>query len=450
MSELTKFSAFTALCVCALAQTAVRGADEPTFAKDIAPIVMQNCASCHRPEGAAPFSLVSYEDVKRRGRQVAQVTQSRFMPPWLPSRDAACVPLEGSRGLSDEQIATIKKWIEAEMPRGDEAVAPTVPTFKSGWTLGQPDLILTMPEPYIMVAGDSDILRSFVIPVELDEDKLITAIELWPDNPRALHHVSFLIDMTGTARMLDDADPGPGYYGMSDIGLNQTGSYGGWSLGAPVMRYPAGIVRRLPAKCDFVVNIHFNATGKTEAHQVKVGLHYAKPDAGELRELHTVTLGSNAFAVKAETKRTDVTDEFVLPVDVRLVGLSAHAHYLCSRMNVTATLPDGTTKCLLKVDDWDFNWQQPYQLKEPLPLPAGTRLRMEFDYDNTSANPRNPRVPPKDVRVGHDITDEMALMLLFVTAANPEDEAKLDEAHNNKQIQRLQDAGDWAVRTRQQ
>jgi len=446
--SIFQLSTFGALCLCGLVVQPVRAA-EPTYSRDVAPIMFDHCASCHRTGGDGPFPLITYDDVKKRARQISVVTQSRFMPPWLPSRGhESCAELVGQRGLSDDQIALIETWVDAGAPQGDPELTPQPPEFKRGWQLGEPDLILTLPEPYIVPAAGSDLLRSFVIPINLDENKYVTAIEFRPLNPRAIHHAAFLIDTTGTGRMLDDADPGPGYRGMADIGLTQAGSFGGWASGTPVTALPAGVSRTLPARCDFGMNVHFNATGKPEPQQFEVGLHFADnaQDSCPPRELQAITLGNYAFDVPANETRQAVSDEFVLPVDVQVIGLSPHAHYLCTRMSITATRPDGTHTCLLRIDDWDFNWQQPYQFKEGIPLPAGTRVRMEFDYDNTAANARNPRNPPADVRVGHDITDEMALTFLSVTVVRPEDAAKLDEAHRKKQIERLEAAGEWAVR----
>lgn len=442
------FPSLLALCLCASVVQTVFAENEPTFAHDIAPIVFEHCGSCHRPGGDAPFSLLTYDEVKKRAGQIAEVTKSRFMPPWLPLKD--CGEFLGRRGLSDQQVELIKNWVDAGAPEGDSAAAPSPPPYRGGWILGPPDLVLTMTEPFVMPAGGTDVLRSFVIPIDMEEDQLVTAIEFRPSNPRAIHHASFLVDTTGTARMLDNADPGPGYLGMADVGLNQSGSFGGWALGAAVVPLPPGMARKLPARCDLGVNIHFNATGKTEEQQAVLGLHFAKPGPNDPppREVQALTLGSYAFEVPANAKRPGVIDEFTLPVDVKLIGISAHAHYLCTRMSITATLPapGGSQKCLLKINDWDFNWQQPYQLKQPLDLPAGTRLRMEFDYDNTESNPRNPRHPPKDVRTGHDITDEMAFTFLHVLAGNDDEAAKLAQAHKEKQIERLKAAGDWAVR----
>jgi hypothetical protein len=437
-----------ALCLDARAVQVAQAAGEPTFASDIAPIVLEHCGSCHRPEGDAPLSLLTYDEVRKRARQIAAVTQSGFMPPWLPAKD--CGEFLGKRGLSDAQIALIRSWVEAGAPEGDAAAAPAPPTFRTGWLLGPPDMVLTMTEPFVMPAGSADVLRSFVIPVDMEEDQLVTAIEFRPSNPRAIHHASFLVDTTGTARMLDDADPGPGYFGMADVGLNQAGMFGGWALGAAVVPLPPGTARKLPAKCDLSVNMHFNATGKTEEQQAVIGLHFAKPAEGQPppREIQALTLGSYAFDVPANTTRLGVVDEFTLPVAVKLISISAHAHYLCTRMNITAALPDGSTRCLLKINDWDFNWQQPYQLAKTMDLPAGTKLRMEFDYDNTESNPRNPRHPPQYVRTGHDITDEMAFTFLHVVTGNDEDDVKLAEAHKAKQIERLEAAGDWAVKNR--
>ena len=137
----------------------------PTFNRDIAPIIFNNCTGCHRPGEIAPFELVTYKDVHKRAKQIAMVTASRYMPPWLPVSEPG--HFMGQRSLSDREIATIKKWVKSGAPEGDPADLPLQPKFKEGWQLGEPDMIVTMPEPYVLAAEGTDVFRNFVIPVPI-------------------------------------------------------------------------------------------------------------------------------------------------------------------------------------------------------------------------------------------------------------------------------------------
>src|SRR5262249_6956846 len=169
-----------------------------TFTEHIAPIVFNNCASCHRPGEAAPFALMSYQDVKKRGALIAAVTQSRDMPPWHAA------PGYGDfidvHRLTDEQIASIKQWVDAGMPEGDPGKLPAPPKFPEGWQLGKPDIVLTMAEPFDLPASGPDIYRNFTIPLDLPEKKWVKAIEFRPSARKVVHHALFFVDTTGESR----------------------------------------------------------------------------------------------------------------------------------------------------------------------------------------------------------------------------------------------------------
>ncbi|MDA1311792.1 MAG: cytochrome c, partial [Acidobacteria bacterium] len=181
-------------------------ADRPsklTFNKDIAPIIFDNCASCHRPGEAAPFPLTNYLEVKERGRLIATVTDSRYMPPWHAA--PADVEYRDERRLSDEQITRIQSWVGQSMPEGDPRDLPALPDFPQGWQLGEPDLILEMPEPFEVPADGPDIYRTFAIPVDIPEDKWVRAAEFHPRARRSSHHAFFVIDPSGQAMAAERA-----------------------------------------------------------------------------------------------------------------------------------------------------------------------------------------------------------------------------------------------------
>jgi dipeptidyl aminopeptidase/acylaminoacyl peptidase len=384
-----------------------------TFAETIAAIVYANCVTCHRPGEAAPFSLISYEDVAKRGALIARVTREKYMPPWHAAPGHG--EFVGERRLTDAQIAAISGWVEAGMPRGDVAKMPKPPEFPAdGWRLGQPDLILEMPTVFDLPASGPDVFRNFVIPTGLTEDKWVRGIEFRPSARKVVHHAIFASVPGGRMAARDGADGRPGFGGMGAVGVvNDSGDsrgLGGWAVGATPMMFPDGLAARLPAGSDFLLQMHFHLSGKPEHEKSLVGIHFAEraPDKDvfsvELPALFG--LGAGIDIPAGETRYT-IHDSFTLPGDVRVYSAMAHAHYLAKEMKATAALPDGSTRPLIWIHDWDFNWQDAYVYREPVSLPAGTRIDVTLHYDNSADNPRNPIDPPRRALWGEQSFDEM-------------------------------------------
>src|SRR5437867_5062608 len=188
-----------------------------TFREDIGPIVFNHCVVCHRPGDAAPFPLLSYDDVRKRGRLIASVTERRYMPPWHGESEMGV--FRDDRRLTDAEIRTIQAWVQADMPEGDRQKTPEPPKYTPGWRLGEPDLVVRMDEPFQIPADGSDILRNFAIRLNLKQDQWVKAIEFRP-SANASHHALFFLDPTGQAVRLDEADPRPGFSGMSFLSLD--------------------------------------------------------------------------------------------------------------------------------------------------------------------------------------------------------------------------------------
>ncbi|HEY3967169.1 MAG TPA: redoxin domain-containing protein, partial [Planctomycetaceae bacterium] len=205
------------------------GASAATFTRDVAPILQANCVRCHRDGEVAPFPLVSYADAAKRARQIARVTASRFMPPWKPEPDFGHFLDE--RRLTDRELAILSDWARSGASKGDPADLPPPQEFTDGWQIGEPDLIVKMPEPFEIPADGRDIFRNFVMPSGADEDKLVAAVEFRPGNRRVVHHSIFYLDTSGAARKKDAADPGPGYGSFGGPGFVPSGSIGGWAPG---------------------------------------------------------------------------------------------------------------------------------------------------------------------------------------------------------------------------
>ena len=403
----------SALSLCGVVSAfAADAAPAITFNKHIAPIIYNNCASCHRPGEAAPFNLLSYQDTMKKGKLIAAVTKSRYMPPWkaVPTSYS----FKDERLLKQGEIDMIEAWVKQGMPEGSAADAPKVPAFKSGWMLGDPDLVVELPAAYHVPSEGADIYRNIAIPLGLAEDKWITAIDMKPTARSVVHHVLYFADPTGKAHQRTDGTTEPGYSGMTAGGASNVG-LGGWALGAQPHRQPEGLAQKLPKGSDFIIQYHFHPNGKTQTEKAVVGLYFAKE--APKRTLVGISLPPTfgLFAgldIPPNEKDYVIRDSFVLPADFDAVSIGAHAHYIAKDMKMTATLPNGEVQTLLHITDWDFAWQDRYFFDHFISLPKGTRLDSEVHWDNTTSNPKNPSNPPIRVTWGEQSADEMGAVIL--------------------------------------
>jgi hypothetical protein len=393
-----------------------------SFTRDVAPILYKRCVSCHRPGEVAPFSLVSYADAAKRAPLIAQVTASRYMPPWKPAPGYG--DFEGSRGLTQAEIETLQRWAGAGAPQGNPADLPPLPAATTP-KLDRPDLVLRMPAPFSIPADGPDLYRCFVIPLGLTADRYVDSIEFRPGNAKVVHHALFFADRSGVARK-KEAEPGAGYECFGAPGFLPGAGLGGWSPGSPPIRMPDGVAAVLNRKSDLVLQLHFHPTGKPETEQASIAFSFT--DQPPWRRLVDIPLGSRNIDIPPGEKAYKVTDHFTLPVDIDAIGIIPHAHYLCKDMKGVARLPDGSTRWLLWIRDWDFNWQEHYRYRQPIRLPEGTRLELEFTYDNSAENPRNPNRPPQRVQWGPGSADEMAGLHVQALAAHESDFAELTQA----------------------
>jgi len=392
-----------------------------TFNRDIAPIVYHYCASCHRPGEAGPFPLLTYEDVKKHGRQIVAVTQTGFMPPWLPEPQA--LKFADERRLNSDQIALIKTWVDQGMLQGDAKDLPPPPKFEPGWQLGKPDLVVKAARPFALSATGIDTYWNFILPIPISEARWVKAVEIRPGDKRLVHHANILVDRQELSRKLETS-PGAGFGGMeirieSEL-FDPDSHFLFWKPGTVPYVEPDGMALRLDPGTDLVLNTHLQPSGKPEEIQPSIGIYFTDKPATEHPMLVQLECDSQLDIPPGEENFV-VHDEFTLPLDVELLAIYPHAHYLGKDLLATARLPDGTTQTLIHIQHWDLNWQAVYRYEQAVPLPKGTVISMRYVYDNSEDNVANPNHPPKRVRGGNRSSDEMAhLWLQMLPKSSPD------------------------------
>ena len=420
---MKKLLTLTTLTFCGFtsAMFAADTAPAITFNKQIAPIIFNNCSSCHRPGEAAPFSLLSYQDTVKKGKLIAAVTKSHYMPPW--KAEASSYSFKDERRLKQTDIDLIDTWVKQGMAEGNRADAPALPKFASGWMLGEPDLVVEVPAAYHVPSEGADIYRNIALPLGLTEDKWITAIDMKPTARTVVHHVLYFADPSGRAHQRKPDGTEPGFPGMT--AGNAPVQLGGWALGAQPHMQPEGLAQRLPKGSDFIIQYHFHPNGKAESEKATVGLYFAKE--APKRTLVGIQLPPtyslfSGLDIPPNEKDYVLRDSYVLPAAFDAVSVGAHAHYIAKEMKMTATFPNGEVQTLIHITDWDFAWQDRYYFDHFITLPKGTRLDSEIHWDNTTSNPRNPSNPPIRVTWGEQSFDEMGTVAL---QGVPHDEADL-------------------------
>src|SRR5579859_4039535 len=389
-----------------------------TFNRDIAPIMFRSCAMCHRPGEAGPFPLLTYSDAKKHARQIAEVTRSRAMPPWLPEPQE--LKFADELRLTESEIKLIERWVEQGAVEGDRADLPAPPKFVEGWRLGEPDLILTATKPLTLPPQGTDTYWNFIFPVSIKQTRWVKAVEIRPGDKRYVHHANILVDRAEALRKRE-TEPGAGFGGMEIRIESQVFDPDShllfWKPGTVPYVEPDGMALRLDPGTDLVLNTHLQPSGKPEVIQPSIGLYFTPQAATKVPMLLQLE-NDLKLDIPAGQKDFLVTDDFTLPIDVDLMAIYPHAHYLGDDMQAFAALPDGTKKTLIHIPHWNLNWQAVYRYQQPVRLPTGTTVSLRYVYDNSSDNPLNPNHPPARVVGGNRSSDEMCHLWLQVLPVN--------------------------------
>jgi mono/diheme cytochrome c family protein len=397
---------------CPLPEVAAAGAI-PTYCKDVAPILQKNCQECHRPGQVGPFALETFEQARKRASDIAAVVEDRVMPPWKAAPHVG-LKFKDQRTLSEDQVATIVAWAQNDAPEGNPADLPPPANFPDDWQLGTPDLIVDIGTDFAVPASGEDIYRCFVVPSHQEKDHYVSAVEYRPGNRRVVHHILAFVDTSGKARERDTADPGPGYSCFGGPGEPIHGGLGGWAPGNLPRRLDDGLGRSLPRGSDIIIQVHYHPQGKPETDRSRIGIYFARKPVKQI--LHWGVVINPELELPPNKSHIEVKGAWEVPVDLIAYNVAPHMHLLGRDMKISVKFPDGRVQDIIKIDDWDFNWQYTYFFEKPLDVPKGSLFTLVAHYDNSASNPRNPnRDHPKLVKWGEATTDEMCIGFLGVT-----------------------------------
>ncbi len=392
----------------------------PTFYRDVLPILQEHCQSCHRPGEIARLPFVTYQQTRPWAHAIAEQAQARKMPPWFA--DPCCGHFANDPSLTEQQIATLSSWAEANAPSGDPREAPPAPHWAEGWNIPQPDLVLRMPKPVAIPAhGDVDYTYE-IVPTGFREDKWVQMSEVRPSSRQYVHHAVVYIRPPDSS-WLRAAPSGVPFTASSlrddklrhDTHSTTSDMLLVYAPGSSPDHWPDGMAKFIPAHSDLVFQIHYTTNGHAGSDQTSVGLVFAKQPPGQrvltlqlANEHDTIPIPPGAENYRVEVRGT-------LPNDATLLSFFPHMHLRGKRFEYNLVRADKSVETLLRVN-YDFYWQLSYRLAEPRLLKAGTELQAIAWYDNSRHNPHNPD-PGSPVRWGDQTYNEM--MVGFFDVAVP-------------------------------
>ena len=407
-----------------LAFWAVVACAQTTYNKDISRLMQGKCQQCHQPNAVAPMSLLTYDDTVTSADDITRVLTAKTMPPWKPIDGFGT--FRNSYGLNDAERQMFLDWLQNGMPQGDPADAPApIPVQDSPWQLGTPDLTLQMPK--FTPPRTADTYRCFVLDTRLKQSMWINASQALPGNAAEVHHVLLFLDDTGESIALDgkDGQPGydcfggPGFTGNNAIQAAFGGMVGAWVPGARVSRLDPGIGQLIPANKRIVMQVHYHPNGHPVEDQTSVGFYFA-PEGSVKHRMLTLPLVNMKFKIPANVADYQVEASFQVPffVSGKAILVAPHMHLLGRKIAVNITNPDNSITPLIRIDDWDFNWQGFYTLDKAISVAPNSVLRLTTTYDNTDQNPKNPNYPIKPVGWGEGTNDEMCLAFIGIILDN--------------------------------
>ncbi len=399
-----------------------------TYTETVAPLIYNKCSSCHHQGDIAPFALTNYKEVSEEADMIRTVITKHTMPPWMP--DTAYCHFLNERSLTHTEIDQITSWISSGMPKGDAAAEPELPEFPKSSALGKPDLVLSMQHSYLHKGNNADEYRVFVLPTALLQQHDVAAIEIRPGNPAIVHHIILGLDTTRFADKLDAKDPAYGYAQYAGFGFYPTyNNWSGWVPGNKTRFFPDGIGTNVFARSEVLLQMHYGPSPLDAADSTVVNIYYSKKPVK--RYLQSQLIGPNEiqdgpFFIPANKTKTFHAEYKVLE-DISLISITPHMHWLGRKWEVYAINPRGDTTHLIRINNWDFNWQNFFAFTHLVKIEKGSVIHAAATFDNTTSNEANPNAPPKNIKWGESAKDEMFLVY-FASIPYQTGDEKMDGA----------------------
>ncbi|MGE0887309.1 MAG: cytochrome c [Blastocatellales bacterium] len=358
---------------------------EVTFSKDVAPIFFKSCAECHRAGEIAPFSVMSYKEIRPWAKSIKEQVISKEMPPW--HADPNHGEWMNDRRLSQTDIDKIVAWVDGGAKEGSPKDLPPAPKFEGGWNIGLPDETFSIPEQNVPAEGVVA-YQYFKVPTNFKEDRWITAAEIRSTGRASVHHVIVFIQ--------DPKNPT-----RTDGNL-----LAGFAPGEQPARFPDGFAKRVPAGANLMFQMHYTPNGTATKDVTTIGLKYSKEEPKH--QVLTRPVLNTGFKIPAGAPNHEVKSFYTFKEDAHITSYMPHMHLRGKDFEIKAIFPDGTSKILLSVPKYDFNWQTYYVPKSPVAIPQGTKIECTAHFDNSSGNKFNPD-PSKEVRWGDQTWEEMMI-----------------------------------------
>ena len=401
------------MLVCCFSVVASGATGSVTFSKDVAPILQKNCQGCHRPGEAAPMSLRTYQEARPWARAMKQAVLAKKMPPWFA--DAQYGHFRNDRSLPQKDIDTLVSWVDAGAPEGDPKDLPQPLAFVDGWNIGQPDMVLEMPEPFQVPASGTIEYQYVVLPYKFTEDRWVQMAEVRPGNRAMVHHVIAYI-RDGSSKWMRDKKPGELFVPEADANGNRPSLNGdllsGFAPGLPPSILEPGQGRLIKAGSDIVLQLHYTANGHAGEDRTKVGVIFCKQAPHE--RVMTLAASNSKFTIPPGDPNYQVDASFELGHDAKLSALLPHMHLRGKDFQYRLVYPSGETETILRVPHYDFGWQLWYQPVSDIVLPKGTQVAATAHFDNSVNNPHNPD-STKAVTWGDQSWEEMMIGFFDVT-----------------------------------
>ena len=378
-------------------------AASPVFFGDVLGILQNRCQQCHRPGEIAPMSFLTYADTRPWAKAIRDSVLTRKMPPWFA--DPHFGHFANDRSLSQREIDTLVNWVDSGAPEGNPKDGPPPREWPPGWNIASPDAVFEMPQAFPIPPSGAIEYQYIILPTHLTADKWVEQVEVRPSDRAAVHHAVIYIREPGSPWLAGKPTGAPFVLAIANS-LTTSDILMVYTPGNSFDRWKPGMAKKIKAGSDLILQMHYTTHGQRSTDRTRIGVVFAKEPPRQA--VLTLQMGNDKFVIPPGDANHRVTVSGTLPNDALLISLFPHMHLRGKAFEYQIAGPNGRVETLLKVDNYNFNWQLNYRLSEPHPLRAGTRLTCAGYFDNSANNPRNPD-PSAEVRFGEQSWEEMMI-----------------------------------------